>query len=124
VQQEQWSAVDEYVAGLLAPHDSALEAALSTSEEAGLRLHLHRRRQGEQPRLLRLGAGAFASRQPDRRRQRRSRGTLADSESDDPKVLAQRRLHEMVAAEDRVSATTIQTVGSKGYDGFTIALVK
>jgi hypothetical protein len=30
----------------------------------------------------------------------------------------------MVAAEDRVSATTIQTVGSKGYDGFTIALVK
>jgi hypothetical protein len=39
-------------------------------------------------------------------------------------VQAQRRLQEMVAAEDRVSATTIQTVGSKGYDGFTVALVK
>lgn len=30
----------------------------------------------------------------------------------------------MIAAEDRVSATTIQTVGVKGYDGFTVALVK
>lgn len=50
-------------------------------------------------------------------------GTLADPESEDPKVQAQRRLHEMVAAEERVSATTIQTVGGKGYDGFTIAFV-
>jgi hypothetical protein len=32
-------------------------------------------------------------------------------------------MHEMLAAEPRVSATTIQTVGSKGYDGFTLALV-
>jgi len=51
-------------------------------------------------------------------------GTLADPESDDPKVLAQRQLHEAVAAEDRVSATTIQTVGGKGYDGFMVALVE
>jgi hypothetical protein len=29
----------------------------------------------------------------------------------------------VLAAEPRVSATTIQTVGSKGYDGFTLALV-
>ena len=50
-------------------------------------------------------------------------GTLADAGSDDPKVQAQRRLHEMLADEPRVTATTIQTVGSKGYDGFTIALV-
>jgi predicted O-methyltransferase YrrM len=50
-------------------------------------------------------------------------GTLADAESDDPKIQAQRQLHEMAAAEDRVSATTIQTVGSKGYDGFTVALI-
>lgn len=50
-------------------------------------------------------------------------GTLADPESEDPKVQAQRRLHEMISAEDRVNATTIQTVGAKGYDGFTIALV-
>jgi predicted O-methyltransferase YrrM len=50
-------------------------------------------------------------------------GTLADATSPDPVVKAQRRLHEMLAGDPRVAATTIQTVGSKGYDGFTIALV-
>jgi predicted O-methyltransferase YrrM len=50
-------------------------------------------------------------------------GTLADADSDDPTIQAQRRLHETIAAEPRVDATTIQTVGGKGYDGFTIALV-
>jgi predicted O-methyltransferase YrrM len=50
-------------------------------------------------------------------------GTLADAESADPKVQAQRRLHEMIATDRRVEATTIQTVGGKGYDGFTLALV-
>jgi len=33
------------------------------------------------------------------------------------------KFHQLLAAEQRVSATTIQTVGSKGYDGFTLALV-
>jgi predicted O-methyltransferase YrrM len=51
-------------------------------------------------------------------------GSLADAASPDPATKAQRRLHEMLAAEPRVAATTIQTVGSKGYDGFTIALVE
>jgi predicted O-methyltransferase YrrM len=51
-------------------------------------------------------------------------GTLADGISDDPATAAQRRLHEMLAEEPRVTATTIQTVGSKGYDGFTIGLVE
>ncbi|MCW2987423.1 MAG: O-methyltransferase [Solirubrobacterales bacterium] len=50
-------------------------------------------------------------------------GTLAEAGSDDPATRAQRRLHEMLADEPRVTATTIQTVGSKRYDGFTIALV-
>jgi predicted O-methyltransferase YrrM len=50
-------------------------------------------------------------------------GALADPASTDPSVLAMRRLHEILAAEPRVSATTIQTVGCKGYDGFTLALV-
>ena len=31
--------------------------------------------------------------------------------------------NELVAAEPRVSATEIQTVGSKGYDGFALVLV-
>jgi predicted O-methyltransferase YrrM len=51
-------------------------------------------------------------------------GALADSHSDDERVAAQRHLHEMLAGEPRVSATTIQTVGVKGYDGFLIALVE
>lgn len=50
-------------------------------------------------------------------------GTLADATSDDAKVQAQRQLHETIAADPRVAATTIQTVGGKGYDGFTLALV-
>jgi predicted O-methyltransferase YrrM len=50
-------------------------------------------------------------------------GGLADAHSVDEAVVAQRRLHEMLADEPRVSATTIQTVGIKGYDGFLIALV-
>lgn len=34
-----------------------------------------------------------------------------------------RRLNEMIAAEPRVTATVIQTLGSKGYDGLTLAIV-
>ena len=34
--QERWSAVDDYAAGLLSPHDPTLEATLSASEDAGL----------------------------------------------------------------------------------------
>jgi len=48
---------------------------------------------------------------------------VAEAGSTDPNVLGMRRFLELVAAEPRVSATTLQTVGSKGYDGFTIAIV-
>ena len=51
------------------------------------------------------------------------KGAVADPSSDDPNVQAVRRYNELLAAEPRVSATVIQTVGSKGYDGFTLALV-
>jgi predicted O-methyltransferase YrrM len=50
-------------------------------------------------------------------------GAVIDAASADPHVQGVRRFHELLAAEPRVSATTIQTVGSKGYDGFAIALV-
>jgi predicted O-methyltransferase YrrM len=50
-------------------------------------------------------------------------GTLAEADSEDPATQAQRHLHEMLSDEPRLSATTIQTVGVKGHDGFTIALV-
>jgi len=215
-----WTAVDEYVAGLLAPHDEALQAALTGSDEGGLPkiqvsapqgklLHLLARIQGartilefgtlggystiwlgralpEGGKLITLesnpqyaeiaranisraglgdvvelrvgpaletlsklaseGAGPFdftfidadKAHSPDyfAWALEHSRpgsvivadnvvrdGTLADSRSEDPKVEAQRRLHEMLSGEPRVSGTTIQTVGGKGYDGFTLALV-
>jgi predicted O-methyltransferase YrrM len=50
-------------------------------------------------------------------------GAVTDAASADRDVQGVRRLNELLSAERRVSATTIQTVGSKGYDGFTMALV-
>jgi predicted O-methyltransferase YrrM len=50
-------------------------------------------------------------------------GAVIDAASLDPSVQGVRRFTERLAAEKRVSATVIQTVGSKGYDGFAIALV-
>lgn len=217
---EQWAAVDEYVSGLLAPHDQALDAALSAAEEAGLPpiqvsppqgklLYMLAKAVGAKTilefgtlagystiwlgraladggRLITLeadpayaevargniagagledvvdlrvgpaldalpaldaeGAGPFDLTFIDADKVHspdyfawsleRSRagslividnvvrdGTLAEADSEDATILAQRRLHEMLAAEPRVDATTIQTVGGKGYDGFTIALL-
>jgi predicted O-methyltransferase YrrM len=220
VSQQTWTAVDDYVAGLLAPHDEALETALRTSEEAGLPaiqvspaqgklLYLLARSIGAKrilefgtlggystiwlgralpadghlitleaeprnaevagqnidraglgdlvdlrvgpaldqlPELEAEGAGPFDLTFIDADKIHtpdyfawaldRSRpgslivsdnvvrfGGLADPDSDDPTIPAQRRLHEILAAEPRVEATTIQTVGAKGYDGFSLALV-
>ena len=50
-------------------------------------------------------------------------GAVADTSNHDPSIQGVRRFNELLAAEPRVSATAIQTVGSKGYDGFAIALV-
>jgi len=216
-----WTAVDEYVAGLLAPHDEVLEAALRDSEDAGLPaiqvspaqgklLYLLAKSIGAEqilefgtlggystiwlgralpaggrlitleaepcnaevaarniaraglvdlvdlrvgpaldrlPQLEAEGAGPFDLTFIDADKIHtpdyfawaldHSRpgslivsdnvvrfGRLADPDSDDPSIPAQRRLHEMLAAEPRVEATTIQTVGAMGYDGFNIALVR
>ena len=51
-------------------------------------------------------------------------GAVADAESTDPAILGTRELHELLAADPRVDATAIQTVGSKGHDGFTLARVR
>ncbi|MBW8058953.1 MAG: O-methyltransferase [Solirubrobacterales bacterium] len=220
MEQERWSAVDRYVAGLLAPEDPALDAALEASEKAGLppiqvsppqgkllyllasairartilefgtlggystiwlaralpedgrlttleadpgyadvaRENIDRAGLGDVvdlrvgpafdllPDLAAEDAGPFDLTFIDADKERSPdyfawalehshpgsliiadnvvrAGELADEHSEDPKVRAQRRLHEMIAAESHVSATTIQTVGGKGYDGFTIALV-
>lgn len=51
-------------------------------------------------------------------------GAIADPQTEDPRAQGMQRFHELLAVESRVTATTIQTVGSKGYDGFTLALVE
>lgn len=50
-------------------------------------------------------------------------GAVADAAAVDPRVLGVRAFHEMLASRPDVEATTIQTVGSKGYDGFNLAVV-
>lgn len=218
--EDRWSEVDEFVAGLLAPHDEALEGALEASDVAGLPaiqvsppqgklLNLLARSIGARtmlefgtlgaystiwlgralpaggrlitleadhgyaevargnidragladavelrvgpalealPQLEAEGAGPFDLTFIDADKANspsyfawsleHSRpgaliiadnvvrgGALAEAESDDEKVRAQRELHELAAADPRVAATTIQTVGGKGYDGFLIALL-
>ena len=50
-------------------------------------------------------------------------GAVIEAASADPGVQGVRRFLDLLASEPRVSATALQTVGSKGYDGFAVALV-
>lgn len=50
-------------------------------------------------------------------------GEVINESSDDANIVGVRRFNELLAAESRVVATALQTVGVKGYDGFAIALV-
>ncbi len=50
-------------------------------------------------------------------------GKVTQAESAEPDVQGTRRFTELVAAEPRLSATVLQTVGVKGYDGFALAVV-
>jgi predicted O-methyltransferase YrrM len=52
------------------------------------------------------------------------KGAVIDAQSTDANISGMRRFFERLRIEPRISATAIQTVGSKGYDGFAIALVK
>lgn len=51
-------------------------------------------------------------------------GMVVDANSTDASVVGTRELGSLIANEPRVSATMVQTVGDKGYDGFAIALVE
>lgn len=50
-------------------------------------------------------------------------GAVAEATSTDASVRGVRRFNEQLAAHPRLSGTVVQTVGSKGYDGFAIAIV-
>jgi predicted O-methyltransferase YrrM len=51
------------------------------------------------------------------------KGNIIDATTTDANVLGVRRFNQQLGKTKRVSATTVQTVGSKGYDGFTLAVV-
>jgi predicted O-methyltransferase YrrM len=51
------------------------------------------------------------------------KGEVANARTNDPAVRGMRQFIELAAAEPRVMATALQTVGCKGYDGLSIALV-
>ena len=51
------------------------------------------------------------------------KGAVIEAKSKDDNVQAVRRFNDLVAANPRLSATTIQTVGTKGYDGLVVAVV-
>jgi predicted O-methyltransferase YrrM len=50
-------------------------------------------------------------------------GKVVDAASSDPDIRGTRRMTEIMAAEPRLSATVLQNVGVKGYDGFAFAVV-
>jgi predicted O-methyltransferase YrrM len=50
-------------------------------------------------------------------------GEVVDAGSADPDVVGVRRMFDEMAREKRLSATAIQTVGVKGWDGFALAIV-
>lgn len=51
-------------------------------------------------------------------------GAVIEAGSSDRSVVGTRRFADAIAAEKRVDATAIQTVGAKGYDGFVLAVVR
>ena len=51
-------------------------------------------------------------------------GAVIQSENEDESVRGTRRLFDLIAADQRLDATALQTVGSKGYDGFVVAMVR
>ncbi len=52
------------------------------------------------------------------------KGAVIDGKSVDPDVQGTRRMYDAIAREPRVTATVLQTVSSKGYDGMVLAVVK
>ena len=50
-------------------------------------------------------------------------GKVLDAKTDDPHVRGVQQFLELVAANPRLSATAVPTVGARGYDGFAMAVV-
>lgn len=51
------------------------------------------------------------------------KGAIIETDSDDPNVRGMREFHALLGRQTQVTSSTLQTVGHKGYDGFTMSLV-
>lgn len=51
-------------------------------------------------------------------------GGVLDANSDDERIVGTRALFDRLSADPRLDATAVQTVGSKGWDGFVLARVR
>ncbi|QQZ08739.1 O-methyltransferase [Heyndrickxia vini] len=52
------------------------------------------------------------------------RGRVIEEDSEDESILGVRKFIDLLSKEPRIDSTAIQTVGSKGYDGFVLGIVK
>ncbi|AOJ07361.1 O-methyltransferase [Burkholderia mayonis] len=50
-------------------------------------------------------------------------GRVADRRNDDPDAIGVREYFRLIAADPRLTTTALQTVGSKGWDGFALTVV-
>jgi len=51
-------------------------------------------------------------------------GEVIDEKSEDERVQGVRQFMDLLKEETQIESTAIQTVGTKGYDGFVLAIVK
>ena len=150
--ERRWREVDRYIEQQLVGDDRVLEQVLRASADAGLPSIALSPAQGkllyllasmrEARSILEVGTlGAYSTiwlaralpadgrlvtleLNPRYAEVAAANAELADAAGHDPGAQGMRRFHELLDADQRVSATTIQTVGEKGYDGFTLALVE
>jgi predicted O-methyltransferase YrrM len=104
--QDGWTLVDRYITNLLVPHDDALAEAMQANAAAGLPPSDVTPNQGKFLMLLARLQGA---------RRILELGTLGGYSTI--------WLARLVSNEPRVDGTALQTVGSKGHDGFALVLV-
>jgi predicted O-methyltransferase YrrM len=50
-------------------------------------------------------------------------GEVSDASNSDPAIQGTRKMFELMSRDPSLSSTALQTVGSKGYDGFAMAIV-
>jgi predicted O-methyltransferase YrrM len=101
----------ETLAALVQEHSAPFDFIFIDADKAGYPEYLQRSLQLSHPGTLIVADNVVRD------------GKVIDPENPDPNIRGVRRFTEMITAEPRLSATALQTVAGKGYDGFVIAVV-